>query len=83
MPQTHEGCFYIAASLIRNLDKKEALPPRYLGILKINIDKSAQRLQVKISAPQKVEPGQLIAINIHCTKMNLGSPCRKKLMAVD
>jgi alpha-2-macroglobulin len=81
IPQTDEGSIYAAVTLVRHLDQKLSLPPRFFGLLNLRVDQQHRQLQVEMTAPQKVEPGETVKVRL---KISGKSPRgRIKVMAVD
>jgi alpha-2-macroglobulin len=79
VPNDIEGSAYVNASFVRALDSKEIFtsPLSYaVGHFVANPDK--RRIEVKIDAPEKVKPGDVMKIGFQAAK-----PCRIVVYAVD
>jgi len=65
---------YLTAIVIRPGDKsQQAMPKRAMGILHIPLASEQRKLEIKLDAPVKIEPEQLLKVKIKATSVN-GKP---------
>lgn len=68
---------YLTAIVIRPGDRsQQAMPKRAIGILHIPLASEQRKLDIKLDAPAKIEPEQLLKVKIKAAAMN-GKPLDK------
>lgn len=68
---------YLTAIVIRPGDKsQQAMPKRAIGILHVPLASEQRKLDVKLDAPAKIEPEQLVKVKIKAAAIN-GKPLDK------
>lgn len=79
VPQEIEGSAYVNASFVRALDSKEIFTsPLSYAVEPFVANPDKRRIEVKIDAPEKVKPGDVMKIGFQAAK-----PCRIVVYAVD
>ncbi len=79
VPNDMEGSAYVNASFVRALDSKEIFTsPLSYAVDHFVANPDKRRIEVKIDAPEKVKPGDVMKIGFSATK-----PCRIVVYAVD
>lgn len=79
VPNDMEGSAYVNASFVRALDSKEIFTsPLSYAVDHFVANPDKRRIEVKIDAPEKVKPGDVMKIGFSAAK-----PCRIVVYAVD
>ncbi|MFN0076969.1 MAG: alpha-2-macroglobulin [Prosthecobacter sp.] len=79
VPNDIEGSAYVNASFVRALDSKEIFTsPLSYAVEHFVANPDKRRIEVKIDAPEKVKPGEVMKIGFQAAK-----PCRIVVYAVD
>lgn len=79
VPPDIEGSAYVNASFVRALDSKEIFTsPLSYAVEPFIANPDKRRIEVKIDAPEKVKPGEVMKIGFQAAK-----PCRIVIYAVD
>lgn len=79
VPNDIEGSAYVNASFVRALDSKEIFTsPLSYAVEHFVANPDKRRIEVKIDAPEKVKPGDVMKIGYQTAK-----PCRIVIYAVD
>lgn len=79
VPNDFEGSAYVNASFVRALDSKEIFTsPLSYAVEHFVANPDKRRIEVKIDAPEKVKPGDVMKIGFQAAK-----PCRIVVYAVD
>jgi uncharacterized protein YfaS (alpha-2-macroglobulin family) len=79
VPNDIEGSAYVNASFVRALDSKEIFTsPLSYAVEHFVANPDKRRIEVKIDAPEKVKPGEVMKIGFQATKL-----CRIVVYAVD
>lgn len=79
VPNDMEGSAYVNASFVRALDSKEIFTsPLSYAVDHFVANPDKRRIEVKIDAPEKVKPGEVLKIGFQAAK-----PCRILIYAVD
>lgn len=79
VPNDIEGSAYVNASFVRALDSKEIFTsPLSYAVQPFVANPDKRRIEVKIDAPEKVKPGEVMKIGYQAAK-----PCRIVIYAVD
>lgn len=79
VPNDIEGSAYVNASFVRALDSKEIFTsPLSYAVEHFVANPDKRRIEVKIDAPEKVKPGDVMKIGFQAAK-----PCRIVIYAVD
>ncbi|MDX1566031.1 MAG: alpha-2-macroglobulin family protein, partial [Phycisphaeraceae bacterium] len=58
---------YISATVVRPVDRDQDqwLPHRAYGMVRLNVDRSAHRMALRIEAPAKTRPGRTVRVTVH------------------
>lgn len=79
VPNGMEGSAYVNASFVRALDSKEIFTsPLSYAVEHFVANPDKRRIEVKLEAPEKVKPGEVMKIGFSAAK-----PCRIVVYAVD
>ncbi|WP_395745075.1 alpha-2-macroglobulin [Prosthecobacter sp.] len=79
VPNEMEGSAYVNASFVRALDSKEIFTsPLSYAVDHFVANPDKRRIEVKLDAPEKVKPGEVMKIGFSAAK-----PCRIVVYAVD
>ncbi|WP_420588342.1 alpha-2-macroglobulin family protein [Bacterioplanoides sp.] len=69
VPPGLEGNAYVNVAFVRSLDSQEIFTsPLSYAVVPFNIDRSSRVMDIKLEAPERVEPGQKVAINYSSDK---------------
>ncbi len=86
LPEGLRGGAFVTGTVVRAVDPKREswLPHRALGMARLRLDHTAQRVPVAIDAPRQARPGQPVAVTVHAgPPSRLGRPTFVHLWAVD